>query len=122
MRGRLIIPAGARGPAFLVFENFNAILKYNRSTAYALAVSLLSEEIAGRSGAVVAGWPRNDRPLSLEERKTLQQALKDRGFDPGPVDGIIGAGTKQALRAWQAQAGLPADGYASATVLAALLG
>ncbi|WP_375205404.1 lytic murein transglycosylase [Hyphococcus sp.] len=120
MRGRLIIPAGARGPAFIVFDNFGAILKYNRSTAYALAVSLLSEEIAGRSGAVVASWPRDDRPLTLEERKALQQALKDRGFDPGPVDGIIGAGTKRALRAWQKQAGLPADGYASATVLEAL--
>lgn len=117
LRGRLIVPAGARGPAFIVFNNFEAILKYNRSTAYALAVSLLSEEIAGRSGAVVSAWPREDRPLSLEERKALQQALKDRGFNPGPIDGIIGAGTKRALRAWQKEAGLPADGYASAAVL-----
>ena len=122
MRGRLIIPAGARGPAFLVFDNFGAILKYNRSTAYALAVSLLSEEIAGRSGRVVGVWPRDDRPLSLDERKALQQALTDRGFDPGPVDGIIGAGTRRALRQWQQQAGLPADGYASAAVLEALEG
>lgn len=120
MRGRLIIPAGARGPAFLVFENFGAILKYNRSTSYALAVSLLSEEIAGRSGAVIGVWPREDRPLSFEERKSLQQALKDRGYDPGPVDGIIGAGTRRALRAWQQAAGLPADGYASAAILSAL--
>ncbi len=120
LRGRLIIPAGARGPGFIVFDNFSAILKYNNSTAYALAVSLLSDEIAGRNGTVVGAWPRDDRPLSLDERKALQQALKDRGFDPGPVDGIIGAGTKRALRAWQARAGLPADGYASASVLEAL--
>ncbi|MEX6633446.1 lytic murein transglycosylase [Hyphococcus lacteus] len=120
IRGRLIIPAGASGPAFLVFENFEAILKYNRSTAYALAVSLLSEEIAGRSGAVVAAWPRDDRPLSLSERKDLQQALKDRGYNPGPVDGIIGAGTKKALRSFQQSVGIPADGYASAKVLEAL--
>jgi len=120
LRARLILPAGARGPGFLVFENFEAILKYNRSTAYALAVSLLSEEAAGRSGAVIAGWPREDRPLALEERKALQQALSDKGYNPGPVDGIIGAGTKRALRQWQKEMGLPADGYASATVLGAL--
>lgn len=117
---RLIVPAGARGPAFLVFENFEAILKYNRSTAYALAVSMLSDEIAGRSGRAAALWPRDDRPLSLDERKDLQQILKARGYNPGPVDGIIGAGTKAALRQWQKNVGQPADGYASAAVLEAL--
>ncbi len=120
MRSRVILPAGARGPAFLVFDNFGAILKYNRSTAYALAVGLLSEEVAGRSGRVATLWPREDKPLALDDRKALQQALIDRGYDPGPVDGIIGAGTKRALRAWQKAAGLPADGYASLAVLNAL--
>ncbi len=120
MRGRLILPAGATGPAFLTFENFDAILKYNRSTAYALAVSLLSEEAAGRSGAVTALWPRGDRALAFAERKALQQALIDRGYNPGPVDGIIGAGTKRALRAWQRDNGLPADGYPSAAILETL--
>lgn len=120
MRGRLILPAGANGPAFMTFENFDAILKYNRSTAYALAVSLLSEEAAGRSGAVAALWPRTERALAFEERKALQQALIDRGYRPGPVDGIIGAGTKRALRIWQSDNGLPADGYPSASILAVL--
>jgi peptidoglycan lytic transglycosylase B len=120
IRGRLILPAGAHGPAFLVFGNFEAILKYNRSTAYALAVSLLSEEAAGRSSAVVTLWPRDDRPLAHAERKALQQALLDQGYNPGPIDGIIGAGTKAALRAWQKDAGMPADGYASFAVLEAL--
>ncbi len=120
MRSRLILPAGARGPAFLVFDNFGAILKYNRSTAYALAVGLLSEEVAGRSGRVATLWPREDKPLAFDQRKALQQALLDRGYNPGPVDGIIGAGTRRALRAWQKAAGLPADGYASLAVLTAL--
>ena len=117
LRGRIILPAGARGPAFIVFENFEAILKYNRSTAYALAVSLLSDRIAGRGGVVQAPWPRDDRALSLTERKKLQQALRDKGFNPGPIDGVVGAGTKNALRAWQKTEGLPADGYASADIL-----
>lgn len=119
-RCRVFLPAGARGPAFLVFENFEAILKYNRSTSYALAVGLLSDRIAGRNDPVVGEWPRGDRALSLAERMALQQALKDKGFDPGPVDGVIGAGTKKALKAWQKSEGLPEDGYASLDTLSRL--
>ena len=120
LRGRIIVPAGAKGPAFIVFENFEAILKYNRSTAYALAVGMLSDKVAGRSTPLKTSWPRDDRALSLGERKRLQQALLDHGFDPGPIDGVIGAGTKRALRSWQKSRSLPADGYASAAVLTTL--
>ena len=125
LRGRVIVPAGAKGPAFLVFNNFEAILKYNRSTSYALAVGLLSDQVArravsdapGAAGSVIGAWPREDRALSLDERKLLQQALADKGFNPGPVDGVIGANTKRALREWQRVNGYPADGYASADAL-----
>jgi membrane-bound lytic murein transglycosylase B len=120
IRGRILLPAGAKGPAFLVFENFEAILKYNRSTSYALAVGMLADHFAGRFKPIAAPWPRTDRALTLEERKTLQQALKDKGFDPGPIDGVIGAGTKRALKSWQQSAGLPADGYASLDTLTRL--
>ncbi len=117
LRGRVIVPAGANGPAFIVFENFEAILKYNRSTSYALAVGILSDAVAGRTAPLKTAWPRDDRALTLGERKDLQQALLDKGFDPGPIDGVIGAGTKRALRAWQESVGMPEDGYASADVL-----
>ena len=116
-RGRIILPAGANGPAFMVFRNFEAILKYNRSTSYALAVGMLSDRVAGRTLALKRDWPRGDRALSLSERKTLQEALRNQGFDPGPIDGVIGAGTRRALKDWQRAQGLPADGYASADTL-----
>ncbi len=119
-RGRIFLPAGAKGPAFIVFENFEAILKYNRSTSYALAIGLLADHLAGREKPVGAAWPRTDRALSLDERKALQQALKEKGFDPGPIDGVIGAGTKKALKDWQKSAGVPADGYASLDTLTRL--
>ncbi|MCI5047005.1 MAG: lytic murein transglycosylase [Aquisalinus sp.] len=119
--GYLIVPAGAEGPAFLVFNNFRAILRYNNSTSYALGIGLLSNHIAGDAKPLVQSWPRGDRPLSLTERKSLQEALSQRGYNPGPVDGIIGAGTKAALRQWQRDQGLPADGYASSAVLTKLL-
>ncbi len=117
----IILPAGANGPAFIILQNFRAILRYNNSTSYALGISLLSDQLAGRDTSLVKPWPVQDRPLNLEERKALQQALRDKGYNPGPVDGIIGAGTRKALRQWQKDQGLPADGYASALILARLM-
>ncbi|MEM6746474.1 MAG: lytic murein transglycosylase [Pseudomonadota bacterium] len=119
---KLLVPAGARGPAFLTFKNYDTILAYNRSTAYALGVSLLSERLAGADEGLSQTWPRDDRPLSRDERKALQRALADQGYTVGPVDGIIGAQTKRALRSWQTSNNLPADGYASARVLERLSG
>lgn len=116
----IILPAGANGPAFIILKNFRAILRYNNSTAYALGISLLSDSLAGRDISLTKPWPVGDRPLSLAERKQLQQALLDKGYKPGPVDGIIGAGTRAALRQWQQDQNLPADGYASAATLALL--
>ena len=62
----VIVPAGAEGPAFIVFQNFRAIMKYNNSTAYALGVGLLSDAIAGRQHTIIGAWPLGDRPLSRE--------------------------------------------------------
>lgn len=116
----IILPAGADGPAFMILGNFRAIMRYNNSTSYALGIGMLSDALAGNPVTLSKDWPRDDRPLGRTERKELQQALKDAGFDPGPVDGIIGAGTKSALRAWQKENGMTPDGYASAKALARL--
>ncbi|MBW8882742.1 MAG: lytic murein transglycosylase, partial [Asticcacaulis sp.] len=107
----LILPSGARGPAFLAMPNHYVIRKYNNSTAYALAVGLIADAIAGRP-AVKAAWP-DEQPLSLSQRTTAQQALKSVGCDPGAIDGVIGFGTRQAIRDWQRANGLVADGYLS---------
>lgn len=118
---KLLIPAGARGPAFLTFKNFDVIKRYNNATSYALGVSLLSERIGGSEDELVASWPRDDRPLTRDERETLQRELSERGYNPGGIDGVIGPNTRRALRAWQRDEGLPADGYPSAAVLSLLL-
>ena len=112
---QLILPAGAYGPAFLIFPNHMAIRKYNNSTAYALSVGLLAERIAG-AGPLHTPWPY-EVPLSKTDRIDAQTALAKLGFDPGSLDGVIGAATRVGLRAWQKARGLPADGYLSPSVL-----
>jgi peptidoglycan hydrolase-like protein with peptidoglycan-binding domain len=44
------------------------------------------------------------------ETKKLQEALKAKGHDPGPVDGIMGAKTRAALKAFQEASGIKATG------------
>ena len=107
----LILPSGAAGPAFLVFPNHMAIRRYNNSTAYALGVGLLADRFAGE-GPLITPWPY-EVPLALADRMAAQTALAKLGFDPGPADGVIGSGTRTALRAWQKSRALPADGYLS---------
>lgn len=112
----VLILAGHSGPAFLVRANFRAIMLYNPSTSYALAVAVLSDRIAGRPG-IRGAWPRQERALSQAERMELQQRLTDLGHAPGSVDGIIGANTRSALRRFQAAAGMLPDGFATVSVL-----
>jgi len=112
----LLLPAGHRGPAFVVLTNFRAILKYNNSSSYALAAGLLAERFQGR-GQVLGAWPRDDQPLSRTERIELQDRLAASGFDPGAADSIIGANTRKAIRAFQQSLGWPADGYPTQELL-----
>ncbi|WP_313516018.1 lytic murein transglycosylase [Pseudomonas sp.] len=112
----LLLPAGHRGPAFLVLSNFRAILKYNNSSSYALAIGLLSERFQG-AGKILGEWPRDDLPLSRSERIELQERLSARGYEPGSADSIIGANTRKAIRSFQQSLGWPADGYPSQELL-----
>jgi lytic murein transglycosylase len=114
----LILPAGAAGPAFLALPNHFAIRTYNNSTSYALGIGLLADRFGG-GGPLVTAWPQ-ETALSLSDRMAAQIALARVGFNPGPADGVIGAGTRKALRAWQQSQQLPADGYMSSDMVARL--
>lgn len=112
LQARLIIPAGAGGPAFLAFDNYDALLAYNNSTAYALGVTYLAHALEG-GPSIQGSWPENNRPLNYDQARALQQGLTDLGYSTGGVDGIIGPNTRSALRRFQLAQGLPADGYAA---------
>ncbi len=112
----VLVPAGARGPAFLVGPNYRAILRYNNATSYALAVGTLADEIAGREGTR-EGWPRDEQPLSRDQVREMQQALNARGFEVGTADGIMGPNTRRGLRAYQQSIGTAPDGFATLRLL-----
>ena len=114
--GAILLPAGARGPAFLVGSNFRTILRYNTSNSYALAVHLLAQRL-GNGPAVQAAWPRDVQALSRAQLLALQMALNARGFDSGKPDGMMGPATQRGIRSYQQSLGLPADGYPTLELL-----
>jgi membrane-bound lytic murein transglycosylase B len=112
----VVLPSGHQGPAFLVYDNFEAILGWNRSEFYALAVGHLADRIAG-APPLHAPPPADAPRMSRDQVMQLQSTLNDLGFDSGDVDGIIGPATRNALRAYQQNVGMIPDGFPSATVL-----
>ncbi len=115
-RAFLLVPAGARGPAFLILPNFRAVMKYNPSEAYALAITHLADRMRG-GGPFVQAWPRDERVLTRDERLELQQHLARRGLDVGEADGRLGPASRSAIMKFQVASGLPPDGFASASLL-----
>jgi membrane-bound lytic murein transglycosylase B len=112
----IIVPAGARGPAFIVFDNFRMVLKYNNAVSYALAVCLLADRLKG-APPVVHSWPRDETVLNHDEILAFQSGLKKLGYDPGDADGILGRKARAALRAWQKANGRVPDGFATEEIL-----
>ena len=49
--------------------------------------------------------------LTRAERVQIQRNLISLGYDPKGADGLFGAGTREAIRAWQRNTGLAATGY-----------
>jgi hypothetical protein len=121
-RASIFFPAGAEGPAFLVTQNFDALLAYNVATKYALSVALLANRIAGADRTLARPWPTDDPGLDRDGIRQLQELLLARGHDIGVADGIPGPRTREAVRAEQRRLGLPEDGRTGERTLKALQG
>jgi len=119
MQASLLVPAGHDGPAFLVYQNFKAIMGWNRSEFYAISVGHLADRIAG-AGSLRNPPPTDALRLSRVTVKALQSKLNDKGFKAGKPDGIFGPASRSALRQFQGARGMIADGYIDAEVLVAL--
>jgi lytic murein transglycosylase len=110
----LVLPMGRNGPAFLVFDNFDVYLKWNQSSVYTLTAAHLATRLAGAP----AYDRRNPDPgLSPAEMRELQTRLDAKGHDVGKVDGVLGSGTREAVRTMQKQLGLPVDGWPTRKLL-----
>ncbi|MEM1161723.1 MAG: lytic murein transglycosylase [Pseudomonadota bacterium] len=118
-RASILVPAGSKGAAFMIFANFRALERYNPADAYVIGVGHLSDRIKG-GPPIRGGWPTGDRALSRSERKELQQRLTQAGFDTQGIDGRVGPNTTKAIRSYQKERGLVADGYASVDLLKTL--
>ena len=114
-RAYLYLPAGARGPAFLLRQNFRSIMRYNPAHKYALAVGHLADRLQGRE--TVLSWPDGVSSITEPERKELQRLLAARGYDIGEVDGIIGPKTRAAIRDYQKKKRRPVDGFPRLEIL-----
>ncbi len=112
----ILLPAGAQGVPFMIFQNFHVIERYNKADAYVIAVGHLSDRIKG-GPALRAGWPRGDRSLKFTEKQEMQERLTSAGFNTQGIDGVIGPNTIAAIRAFQARVGMIPDGYASLEIL-----
>lgn len=106
----ILLPAGFRGPAFIIYPNFKAVMNWNRSTLYALSVGILARQIAGGSGVQQAA-PDDDQPISRETVIDIQNRLIKLGLYKDEADGLLGPKTRSALRLFQQQQALPADGH-----------
>lgn len=117
LKAGLVLPMGHKGPAFLVFDNYDVYLQWNQSGTYTLTAANLAYQLAGAP-------PFEKRlpidALSFEEMKDLQTKLEARGYNVGSVDGILGTNTREAVRQEQMRLGLIVDGWPTSQLLGSL--
>ena len=110
IKAAVLVPAGHRGPVFLVYDNFEVIMRWNRSEYYAISVGRLADRIAGSVELTRKADPDSER-ITLMEVKRLQQDLVLLGYNAGKADGMFGPATRRALSQFQQAKGMIADGH-----------
>lgn len=113
----IILPQGRNGPKFIAYPNFRVYFEWNQSFTYVLTAGYFATRLEG-APVYDAGNP--EPGLAGEQMKQLQRKLTARGFDVGEIDGILGSGTRNAVREVQKELGLPADAWPTAALLARL--
>ncbi len=115
----LLVPAGHQGPAFLTYENFDVIMRWNRSEYFAIAVGRLADRIAGGS-LLTRKVGTGGEPITRDKVERLQADLALLGFDAGKADGIFGPATRRGLSRFQKANDMIADGHLNPEALQAV--
>ena len=115
----IIAPAGASGPAFMIFSNFGVIARYNNAESYVIGVGHLSDRLAG-GPPIQATFPPDAQGMTIADRQALQRKLTAAGFDTEGSDGVIGPKTRAAISAFQQRNGLAVTGEPTLALLEAL--
>ncbi|MGB1198459.1 MAG: lytic murein transglycosylase [Thalassotalea sp.] len=110
INAELFLPAGHIGPAFLVYPNFDVIMKWNLSKNYATAVGLLANRLVGAKKKQYAPLALKQR-YNREQLQLLQEKLQSLGYNTGKPDGIWGPNSRKAIRSFQLAHQLIADAY-----------
>lgn len=121
IQAELYLPSGHKGPAFLLYPNFNVIMTWNLSKSYALSVGALANKLVGANGIeFLVKEKSNVQPYSVVAMKNLQSQLNSLGFETGEPDGIWGPKSRHAIRSFQLQHQLIADGYPNTEVFSTI--
>lgn len=110
----VLLPQGRGGPAFIAYPNFRVYFEWNQSFTYVMTAAYFATRLEGAQ-VYDAGNPAPG--LGGEAMKTLQRKLQAKGYDVGDVDGILGSGTRGAVRAEQERLGMPVDGWPTPELL-----
>ena len=112
---KLIMPMGYNGPKFLVYSNFDRILRWNNSVLYALSVGLLSDMLQDKNFKLYA--KHKNEKISIKDIERIQVLLSQKGLYEGKADGILGKDTRKSIQIYQKRKGLPQDGYPSVQLI-----
>jgi len=110
----IILPQGRKGPAFIAYPNLRVFFEWNQSFVYVMTAAYFATRLEG-APVYDAGNP--DPGLSGTQMQELQRRLAGMGYDVGKIDGILGAGTRAAVRDVQRRLGMPADAWPTPALL-----
>ena len=111
--GYLMMPAGRKGPAFIVTPNFYVLKDYNMSDLYALFVGHMGDRIQYGMGDFRGAW-RDVSGLRRSDVVKIQRALEGMGHDVGGADGLAGYKTRRSIGRWQEATNRPATCFPKA--------